>query len=296
MSEETILITGATGNVGGAALRSLAAQSKGIIRVGLRNPDSIRSLPGDPTAVHLDFADANTFGPSLAGVDRLLLIRPPLLANVRRYFEPFIRAAENGGVKQVVFLSVMGVEEASFIPHAKIEKLLAGSSVSYTFLRAGFFNQNLSTTHAADIRDDDRVFVPAGTGKTAFVDARDIGEVAARTLTEDGHQNSAYTLTSYDLLDYYEVARILSEELGRNIRYEKPGALRFIAKELREGTSLTFALLMAGVYMPTRLGRTERSDDALTELLGRSPVTFRAFVREHLDAWRSGSAPGEPEP
>jgi uncharacterized protein YbjT (DUF2867 family) len=294
MSQETILITGATGNVGGATLRSLAERPDRVVRVGLRDPDSVGSLPGDPTSVHLDFANTNTFGPSLAGVDRLLLIRPPMLANVRRYFEPFVRAAENAGVKQVVFLSVMGVEEAPFIPHAKIEKLLAGSSISYTFLRAGFFDQNLSTTHAADIRDGDRVFVPAGTGKTAFVDVRDIGEVAARVLTEDGHQNTAYTLTSYEALDYYEVARILSEELGRDIRYERPGALRFIAKELRGGTSLKFALLMAGVYMPTRLGRTGTSDDALAGLIGRPPVSFRAFVRDHLHAWISGSVPVTP--
>jgi uncharacterized protein YbjT (DUF2867 family) len=96
----------------------------------------------------------------------------------------------------------MGVEDAGFIPHAKIERALRESRLSPTFLRPGFLNQNPSTTHAADIREKDRVFVSAGRGATSFIDTRDIAAVAARALREPGHEGAAYTLTGDDVLTY----------------------------------------------------------------------------------------------
>jgi uncharacterized protein YbjT (DUF2867 family) len=96
----------------------------------------------------------------------------------------------------------MGVEDAGFIPHAKIERALRESRLSPTFLRPGFLNQNPSTTHAADIREKDRVFVSAGRGATSFIDTGDIAAVAAQALREPGHEGAAYTLTSDDVLTY----------------------------------------------------------------------------------------------
>ena len=74
------------------------------------------------------------------------------------------------------------------MPHAKVEKLLLEGEVdvAYTLLRCGFFMQNLTTTHLADIRDQDDIFIPAGKGKTAFIDARDIAAVAVLTLDPAG--------------------------------------------------------------------------------------------------------------
>lgn len=297
MNTETLLISGATGNVGGDTIRALLARLQGApedhrvdIRAGLRRPASLPTFDGPlgdgpVEAVRLDFTDPETFAPALAGVDRALLVRPPQLADVPRYFGPFVEAAEQAGVRHMVFLSVMGAESVSFIPQAKIEALLRGSRLHRTFLRPGFFHQNLSTTHAAEIRDENRIAVPAGGGKTSFVDTRDIGEIAARCLTESGHEEQSYSLSGGELLDYYEVAEILSEVLGRQITYTRPGALRFLFKELRHGTPLAFALTMVGIYMPTRLGRAARSDGTLKRLLGHEPRSFRSFVREHREVW-----------
>ncbi len=73
------------------------------------------------------------------------------------------------------------------MPHAAVEKWLRASSMSWTFIRPSFFQQNLSTIHAADIhaadiRDRDDIVVPAGNGRTAFVDTADVGVVAAVAL------------------------------------------------------------------------------------------------------------------
>ncbi|MEO0565861.1 MAG: SDR family oxidoreductase, partial [Chloroflexota bacterium] len=256
----SILITGATGNVGLETIRSLPEDHP--VRAGVRTPQRAEGkLPPHVEAVRFDFLDQTTHTPALDGVQRVLLIRPPQLSNVQRDMLPFIRAMQTAEVKQIVFLSVMGAEDVSFIPHAKIEAALRDSGLPWTFLRPGFFDQNLSTTHAADIRDRDTVFVPAGNGRTSFIDVRDIGAVTARTLTEEGHTEQAYTLTGDESLTYHEIATILSDVLGRPIRYAQPNPLHFLWREWRNGTPFPFAVTMTGIYLPTYLNRTGQLTD-----------------------------------
>ena len=80
-------------------------------------------------------------------------------------------------------------------------------------MRASFFHQNLSTTHVSDVRDRDAIMVPAGAGATAFVDAEDVGAVAAAALLAPAaHRNTAWTVTGPRALTYDEVAQILTGE------------------------------------------------------------------------------------
>ena len=91
-------------------------------------------------------------------------MRPPAIGNVRRDLLPAVEAARQAGVRHVVFLSLQGAEKNKVVPHATVESWLRSSGLSWTFVRPSFFHQNLSTTHAADIRDRDQILVPAGVG------------------------------------------------------------------------------------------------------------------------------------
>jgi uncharacterized protein YbjT (DUF2867 family) len=85
-----------------------------------------------------------------------------------------------------------------------------------------------------------------------FIDARDIGAVAAVALLEDGHAGRNYDLTGSERLDYWEAARIMSEVLGRRITYRNPNPLHFLIETMRRGTPFMFALVMTGLYTSTR--------------------------------------------
>ncbi|MEZ0077400.1 hypothetical protein [Planotetraspora sp. GP83] len=89
-----------------------------------------------------------------------------------------------------------------FVPHHALEKWLRASVLQWTFARSGFFMQNLSTTHAAEIRDEGLIMVPAGRGRTSFLDVRDVADVAALALSQDGHAGRAYTPTGSVALTY----------------------------------------------------------------------------------------------
>jgi uncharacterized protein YbjT (DUF2867 family) len=281
-----ILVTGATGNVGGPLARLLQGQGQPV-RAAVSSESSVWRLhdPAIPWTV-LNFDDPQTYAAAFAGVDRLFLMRPPHMANVERSIQPVIDYATSVGVRHIVFLSLIGAEKNKVVPHAKVEKLLQASPATYTLLRAGFFMQNLSTTHRRDIVEYDDVLIPAGKGKTAFVDTRDLAAVAALALTEPGHENKAYPLTGRESLDYGEVAAILSDVLGRRITYSDPSPLRFAWRMRRRGGDWSYIAVMSAIYMTTRLGMAAAIQPELASLLGRAPNTMRQFAENEAPAWK----------
>jgi len=217
---------------------------------------------------------------------KMFLMRPPHIANVQRDMFPAIGAAKAAGVQHIVFLSLVGVEGAKFVPHYKIEKYLKSSGIRTTFLRCSFFNQNLNTVHRAEIRERNEIFIPVGSAKTSFVDVRDIGAVAAHCLVEEGHTEKNYDITGAEALDYWQVAKILSQTLGREIKYRNPNPLYFLFETVRRGTPFMLALVMLGLYTSTRLGMAKSITNQVERITGKKPISFKQYAEDYIDFWR----------
>ncbi|WP_348613016.1 SDR family oxidoreductase [Halobaculum rarum] len=281
---EAILVTGATGTVGRHVVAALADRDVAV-RAGVRDPETVpRQIAdaGDPVA--FDFTKPETWGRALADVDGVFLVRPPTVDGSD--VGAFAEAAGRVGVDRVAYLSTLDAEKNVLIPHHRIEKRVAAADVDDTLLRASFFMQNLLEVHRPDIVERDEVFVPAGSGRTSFVDARDIGEAAAVVLTESGHANRAYDLTGPAALEYGEVAAVFSDVLGRPISYPAPSLLTFGRRMRRRGEPLVFVALMCGIYTTARLGLAARVTEDSQLVLGRRPRSIRTFVEDHADQFR----------
>jgi uncharacterized protein YbjT (DUF2867 family) len=198
---------------------------------------------------------------------------------------PAIDAAKQAGVKQVVFLSLIGIENAKFVPHYKVEQYLTACGFNTTFLRCSFFMQNLNTVHRQEIRERNEIFVPVGNAKTSFIDARDIGAVTATVLTQAGHKNKNYDLTGSEALDYWQASSIMSDVLGKEITYRNPNPLQFFIETMRRGTPFAFAVVMMGLYTSTRFGMAEPVTDEVENLIGRKPITFQQYVMDYKESW-----------
>lgn len=204
---QPILITGATGNVGQGIIKILHKQQHPV-RAAVVSEDAANRLAAPVPWRQFDFADPGTYQATFAGVKKMFLMRPPYVSNIERDMKPAIDFAVKSGVTHIVFLSLLGAEKNKIVPHAKVEKILLAGPIDYTLLRCGFFMQNLSTTHRQDIQERNDIFIPAGKGKTAFIDVRDIAAVAVKTLTEPGHERQVYPLNGSEALDYNQVAKI----------------------------------------------------------------------------------------
>jgi uncharacterized protein YbjT (DUF2867 family) len=280
-----ILVTGAPGNVGTPLVEELLRLGA-TVRVAAWDVEVARDVFGDSVEiVPFDFTDPATFG-AFDGAERMFLLRPPAIADVDGVIVPALRAAAERGVRHVVFLSIQGAERNRIVPHRKIEDRLRVSGMAWTFVRAAYFMQNLSTTHAPEIRELDEIWVPAGRGsRTAHVDARDVAAVAARSLVEVGHEGKAYTPTGPAALTYDEIATILTAELGRSIRYKDPGPLAFWHRLRRRGTPRAMVGVMLGIYTAARLGMAAGITDDVERISGRPPITFAAFAHDTREAW-----------
>lgn len=208
-------------------------------------------------------------------------MRPPTVES--EAVSSFVEAAARVGVDRIAYLSTLGADRNPLIPHHGIEKRVVATDAAHTLLRASFFAQNLLEVHGIDIAERGEVFVPAGDGATSFVDARDVGEVAAVVLTEPGHEDRAYDVTGSEALDYDEVAAIFAEVLDRTITYPSPSLFAYARRMYRRGNPIGFVLLTCGIYTTARLGLADRVGDDARQILGREPRDMRDFVEAYAE-------------
>lgn len=278
---EPVLVVGAGGNVGGAVVAALQARGKAV-RAADRRPVAGR-WPGIESVV-LDLNDPATHGPAVAGARTMFLVRPPAISRVGPTLNALVDAAVAAGVEHVVFASVAGADSNRIVPHHRVEQHLQGAPVGWTILRPGFFAQNLADAYRQDIVEQDRLHVPAGGGRVAFIDARDIGEVAAVVLADPaGHHGRGLHLTGPEALTFDEVAAVLTDVLGRTIRYEPatvPGYLRHLR---RQGRPLPLVVVQTILHAGLRRGDAEQVTDVVPRMLGRPARSLRDYVTDHRE-------------
>ncbi|MEO7974229.1 MAG: NmrA family NAD(P)-binding protein [Thermoanaerobaculia bacterium] len=282
-----VLVTGATGNVGREVVRALHARGRAV-RAGVRRMADGDQLHGTASEiVAFDFQDPDTFAAAAAGASAVFLLRPPAISRVRPTLNAFVDVAVDQGVSHVVFLSVKGADKNPIVPHHAVEEHLRASTVPWTFLRPGFFAQNLSDAYRIDIRDDDRLFVPAEEAPVAFVDVRDVAELAATALGNAGHHGKGYTLTGPEAVSFADLASMLTEVLGRPIRYERAGRQEYF-KHLSQRHGLSFAhrVVQTILHVGLSYGDASEVDPTLPRLLGRPTRTMKQFIRDHANLWR----------
>lgn len=280
---DKILLTGITGNVGSAVVDYLKSKDIRFL-AGVRNLEKSVKQDASLECIHFDFQDATTFETALLGVKKVFLVRPPQLTDVKGIFKPFIQKCKKAGVKRIVFLSLLGAEKNPFPPHHKIEKAIVASGIPYIFIRPSFFMQNLSTTHAKDIKEHNDLFIPSGKAKISFIDTRDIGEIIGRTLIERGHENKAYTITGSEAITYFQVADSMTKILGRNITYSNPSLFKFRKKMIDRGIKKEFATVMMVLYFTTKLGMANHVTNVAQELLKRKPRSIEDFIKDNVES------------
>ncbi|CAL9661299.1 NAD(P)H-binding protein [Streptomyces sp. enrichment culture] len=288
-----ILVTGATGNVGGKVLSLLRAGGHKV-RALTRDPERTAFAAGaDLEVVAADLGRPETLAPALDGVQKVFLMS--LGANKATHDAHLVAAARAAGVEHVVQLSTLGVEVAEDPRanplghwHRIAEEALRDSGVPWTILRPnGFMSMNLGW--AASIKAEGVARGPLADVPEAVVDPRDIAEVAARALTEDGHEGRIHELTGPQALTGREQLAVLGGLLGRDLRFEtvplaahREVMLRHFSEETVNGVIRTLEeAIEHGSELHGRLSPDVR------RVLGREPRSFAEWARDHLELYRA---------
>ncbi len=289
---KNIFITGATGNIGLEILHFLSHKDKTInIIAGVRQEKEAKNLLikyPKITCQSFDFTDMNTFDDALQNIQTLFLLRPPQIAEVEKYFRPLLTTAKDKGIKEIVFLSVQGVERSSIIPHYKIEKLIKELGFDYIFLRPSYFMQNLTTTLLKDIVSKNKIILPAGNAVFNWVDTYNIGEVAAELLVSfTQYKNQAIELTGYENEDFHTVASMMSDVIGRKITYNSPNLLRFYWLKYKEGLSSGFILVIIMLHFLPRFQKAPKISTFYETLTGKKPTSISSFLQREKNKFNA---------
>ena len=269
----TVLVTGATGNVGREVVRACAEAGFEVRAAG--------------RPARFDFTDRATWAATLEGIDLVFLLRPPPLGDMTTTLNPFVDAAFAAGVKHLVFLSVSGAETKSWVPHRKVEDHLKTTSGHWTVLRPGFFAQNLGDAYRRDVLEDSRLYVPAANGRVAFLDVADIGDTAARLFREpELFRSKAIRLAGPEAVTFTQLASQLSSVLGRPITYEPASIVGYVWHLWRRrGLKLMQILVQTVLHVGLRAGDAEAIDDEQVRLLGRPARPLREYLERTRQVW-----------
>jgi uncharacterized protein YbjT (DUF2867 family) len=282
-----VLVTGATGTIGRDVAKRLSEEGVSV-RAGVRDQAKARKQFGSniPLAP-FDFEHEKTFSGALEGVEKVFLL-PPLLPNQLEVMNAFVDAAKRAGVRHIVKLSAIGVDEetqpTAIKWHGANEQQIRESGVGFTFLRPNSFMQNFFTYFPPR---NGAIYLPWGNGTASFVDTRDIASVAAKVLTSDGHEGKIYVLTGPAALGIAEVARILSEVTGRGFKYVDVPEAAARDGMLQAGVSQWQVELVMGLHAVNKQSRWSAVTADIEKVTGTPPTDFSQFARDHVDKFRA---------
>ncbi|MGH6718739.1 MAG: NAD(P)H-binding protein [Alphaproteobacteria bacterium] len=272
-----ILVTGATGTVGGEVVRRLVAD-QAPVRVLVRTADRARLIPAGAEIVVGTFDDGDALARACRGVEGVFLgsFSDPRLLELQANV---IAAARAAGVVRIARLSALSARPDS--PHAFArehghgDRQVLDSGLGGIALQPTWFNQNCLTYFPKGV-----LRMPVGDGRVAFVDVRDIADVAIRVLSRPGWEGQSIELTGSEPLSHAEVALILGQATGRTFRFEDEPVAAFAARARANGMDESYLDVLLGLF-----ARVRRDDSAVVRpgvrrVLGREPTAFHTFARD----------------
>lgn len=290
-----IVITGATGQLGGAVVDHLLARLPADqLAVSVRNPGKARPLAERGVVVRRgDFDDPASLRTAFADAEQLLLVSAATTGeDALRQHRAAVEAARAAGVGRVVYTSHMAASPTSaFAPmrdHAATEDLLAESGVPFTALRNGFYAASASMLLSQGLATG-RLAAPAD-GPVSWTTHADLAEAAATVLVEGGGDGPTPALTGSEALDLADLATLAAELTGRPVTRTLVTDAEHRDSLVGHGVPAPAADLLLGLFAASRQGEFAEVDPALERLLGRPPVRVREHLASQLGAGARSAA------
>ncbi|MFB7344498.1 NAD(P)H-binding protein [Streptomyces hydrogenans] len=284
MTQPRILVTGATGKVGGSVVALLHAAGvpvRALVRGAADLPEGVQAVRGD-------LGDPASLGAALEGVDAVFLVWPFLSADGAAD----VIDAIGKHARRVVYLSSAGVGsraeeepgEAITLFHTELERLVEASGLEWTALRPTGFASN-ALGWAEEIRTTGVVRAPLAALARPLIHEADLAAVAVRALTTDTLIGARPLLTGPELVTQERQVALIGEAIGRPLRFDETTLDEAVERMRAAGwpADLVDAVLPAQAKM---IDNPEPVNDEVERLTGTPARSFRAWAEDHVADFR----------
>jgi uncharacterized protein YbjT (DUF2867 family)/ketosteroid isomerase-like protein len=285
MNTQTILVAGATGNVGHHIVAQLA-QAGLTVKALTRDPGRA-VLPAGVIAVAGDLTDPGSLREAAAAADAVFLLWPFRTADGA---DVAVEALASQA-RHIVYLSAISVRDGGTAEEngmwGQVEQAIERSGATWTFLRAGGFAAN-TLGWAGDVASRGVVRWVHGGAARSLVHERDIADVAVRALTDGKHAGAKYVLTGPEAVTQADQARIIGEATGLPVAWEETPADQ-IAEVLTAFTGDRAFADHAIAYWASLVDHPEQVTGDVQAVTGAPARPFREWAEDHADAFRPHS-------
>ena len=278
-----ILITGATGKTGSAAVQELSNRNIPF-RVLIRNEDKLNQITDMGGEVIIGaIEDDAALNQAMEGVQKALVLLPN--SEQQLFLEKkVVDAALEANVQHIVKMSSMEAvpEATSPIPklHMQSENYIKNSGMNWTMIKPNFFMQNLLGS-GKTIVEQNKFFLPMGEGKAGMIHTKDVGTVIAKVLSEDGHEGQNYEVTGPEILSFHDVAEIFSKVLGKKVDYINVPIDEYKKTLSQFLTNQWYLDSVIDLFKDIAEGGIEDKTDTFEDLIGKSPCSLEQFIQEY---------------
>ena len=285
---EKIMLTGATGQLGTDVVnllikkvdpKNISALVRDISKAEKLKEKGITVFKGD-------YNDYDSLMNAFKGIDKLYFISGSDLTAREKQQENVVNAAIEAKVKHVIYTGFQRKNETSSSPiefiakaHLSTEKLLKSSGMNFTILNHGLYMEFLLGIFGEQFKKNHTIFFPAGNGKVAFTLRSDLAAGAVEILTTKGHENKVYNFFSEKNYSFSDIARILSQILGKEVSYVSPTREEYKMALSKAQMPEIYINLFGGFAEAIRQGEFDATDTILSNLLGRNCVTAEEFLK-----------------
>jgi uncharacterized protein YbjT (DUF2867 family) len=280
-----ILITGATGTIGRALVRALQ-QAKVSFEIMSSRTDITSVEP----VRQASFESFEQLTSAFQGIDTLFVLLP-LVPHKLQLAHNVAQAAVAAGVRHIVRSSGAGADvNASFsLPRlqGEIDAVFTQTGIPSTFLRNAGFMQNYITFQQQMVKDG-MVYAASSDAAQSLIDVRDIAAVAALMVQNPApHAGKAYTLTGGESLTDTQRVELLSQALGRSVRFTAV-SVASSSSQMLDQWKMPAVLVdwMDSLNTLVGLGYAAQISPDAQQLLGRAPISFAQFAQDHVQAWQ----------
>ncbi len=280
-----ILVTGAAGHLGAAVietlLKKLPAQQ---IAALVRQEEQQSELQSKGLQAFVgNYADINSLEKAMNGVDTVLLISAGYEGDRMQQHRNVIDTAKKAGVKSIAYTSRNLKDKNTLanklmVEHFQTEDYIKESGLNYTIFRNVLYMDVLPLFVGKQVIETG-IFQPAGVGKVAFALRKEMGEAMANVLFIEDCENKIYKFTGSEASSFYDVASVLTELSGNEVKYT-PVEIPAFEKMMKEkGLPEAMVQKIADFNADIKNGQEAEVTNDLENKLGRKPASLEEGLK-----------------